>query len=68
MENISLGTAFNEVKTRCLESKIIQEATPRGDADTMEHLLHLYKATSEDPYTHANVLESFDLTSYKYQV
>ena len=64
METVSLGTAFNEVKNRCLENKVIEVATPRGDADTMAHLIHLYKATTEDPYVYGDVLQSLDLTGY----
>ena len=64
METVSFGTAFNELKNRCLETKVIEEATPRGDADTMKHLLHLQE-WADDPYNFEEIFESFELTSYK---
>ena len=65
METISLGTAFNELKNRCLETKAIEAATPRGDIDTMKHLVHLQEWASDDPYNYKTIFETFDLTCYK---
>ena len=64
METVSVGTAFNELKNRCLETKVIKEATPRGDIDTMKHLLHLQEFAN-DPYDYKDVFEAFELTSHK---
>ena len=65
METVSLGTAFNELKNRCLETKVVKEATPRADIDTMKHLLHLQEWAADDPYNYKDIFETFELTSYK---
>ena len=65
METVTLGTAFNEVKRRCLQNKNVVKPTFCRDEATMTHLLYLKINSSQDPHIYSNILESFHLTRYK---
>jgi hypothetical protein len=63
MGTVSMGTAFNELKNRSVETCAVGETTCIMDAATMKHLCHLYEFR-HNPATYDAFKENFEHSDY----